>query len=150
MKLQDTASATLWAQIPIFVWTGIRYGFWFIRFWTSAWNIFDTVVVSIGVLESCSELIYSIGGIEVRVMIQFHSYGSKQAIEKKEGCSEAIFWPMYSTCILYVNIFEIYIYLYIFICVYHSSIWPSSQRMPKQPTLQNSWGLGMLPFGNLA
>jgi len=27
------------------------YGFWFIRFWTSAWNIFDTVVVSIGVLD---------------------------------------------------------------------------------------------------
>lgn len=27
------------------------YGFWFIRFWTSAWNVFDTVVVSIGVLD---------------------------------------------------------------------------------------------------
>ncbi len=51
------------SQHPIFVWTGIRYGFWFIRFWTSAWNIFDTVVVSIGVLESCSALVYSMGGL---------------------------------------------------------------------------------------
>ncbi|CAK9079810.1 Voltage-dependent T-type calcium channel subunit alpha-1I (CaVT.3) (Voltage-gated calcium channel subunit alpha Cav3.3) [Durusdinium trenchii] len=27
------------------------YGFWWVRFWTSAWNVFDFVVVSIGVLD---------------------------------------------------------------------------------------------------
>ena len=26
------------------------YGFWWIRFWTSAWNIFDTLVVTIGMM----------------------------------------------------------------------------------------------------